>query len=296
MKRLGWLCCMLLVACQPQEADYQPVLGRRSPVARTELVVGIHPLHNPRRLLERYGPIIAYINRSMPEVQLRLEASRNYDEYDRKLYSRRFDFAMPNPYETVLSLKNGYRVFGKIQGDGIFRGIILVRKDGGIRQPTDLKGKKVAYPAPSALAATMMPQYFLQTHGVDVQHDITNLYVGSQESSILNVLRGFTAAGATWPVPWQAFQQEHPDQAAQLLLKWQTDTLPGVGWVVRDDVAPALAQKFAAALFSLQHSEEGRRLLAALPLAGFESASDKTYLPVQEFLAQFARTVRPIEQ
>ena len=291
-----WVCGILLAACQPPPASYQPELGSRSPVTRTELVVGIHPLHNPRRLMERYGPIIAYINRSMPEVQLRLEASRNYDEYDRKLYSRRFHFAMPNPYETVLSLKHGYRVFGKIQGDEIFRGIILVRRDGNIRQPTDLKGKKVAYPAPTALAATMMPQYFLQTHGVDVQHDIVNLYVGSQESVILNVLHGYTAAGATWPVPWKAFQQEHPAQARQLLLKWQTDTLPNVGWVARDDMSPQRVQKFAAALFSLQHTEEGRRLLAALPLVGFEPASDTTYQPVQHFLAQFTKIVRPIEQ
>ena len=94
--------------------------------------------------------------------------------------------------------------------DEMFRGIILVRKDSGIRKVTDLKGKKVSYPAPTALAATMMPQYYLHTHGIDVNRDIENLYVGSQESSIMNVLRGHVAAGATWSVPWKIFQQENP--------------------------------------------------------------------------------------
>lgn len=232
----------------------------------------------------------------MPEVQLRLEASRNYDEYDKKLYSARFHFAMPNPYETVLSLKHGYHVFGKLKDDGLFRGIIIVRRDGGIMQPTDLKGKKVAYPAPTAIAATMMPQYYLQTHGLDVNRDIENVYVGSQESSILNVLHGFVAAAGTWPVPWQAFQKEHPEQAAKLVLRWQTETLPSVSWVAREDVSPALVQKFAHALFALQNSEEGRRLLAALPIDGFEAANDETYRPVRDYLREFSKTVRLVEQ
>ena len=149
---------VLLCACQPSDQQaYQPTLGKQSPITQQEYIIGIHPLHNPQRLMERYGPILAYINRQMPEVQLRLEASRNYGEYDKKLYSARFHFAMPNPYETVLSLKHGYHVFGKLKDDNLFRGIILVRRDGGIQQPSDLKGKKVSYPAPSALAATMMP-------------------------------------------------------------------------------------------------------------------------------------------
>lgn len=291
------LICVLLCACQPTEQkEYQAVLGKQSPIAQQEYIIGIHPLHNPQRLMERYGPILAYINRQMPEVQLRLEASRNYDEYDKKLYSARFHFAMPNPYETVLSLKHGYHVFGKMKDDSLFCGIILVRRDANIRQPIDLKGKKVSYPAPSALAATMMPQYYLQTHGLDVNRDIENVYVGSQESSILNVLHGFSAAGATWPVPWHAFQKEHPAQAAQLVLRWQTETLPNVGWVARADVPPDLVQKFSHALFSLQNSEEGRRLLAALPIDGFESANDESYQPIRRYLREFSNKVRVVEQ
>lgn len=288
---------MLLCACQPSEQkEYQPTLSKHSPITQQEYIVGIHPLHNPQRLMERYGPILAYINRQMPEVQLRLEASRNYEEYDKKLYSARFHFAMPNPYETVLSLKYGYHVFGKIRDDGLFRGIILVRRDASIKQPSDLKGKKVAYPAKTALAATMMPQYYLQTHGLDVNQDIENVYVGSQESSILNVLHGYVAAAGTWPVPWQAFQKEHPDQAAQLIVHWQTESLPNVGWVARGDVPPGLVQKFAYALFELQNSEEGSRLLAALPIASFEAANDDTYRPIRDYLQEFSKTVRPVEQ
>ncbi len=296
---MKWLIglCLVLLGCQPQgEVAYQPDFSASHVVDGKEYIVGIHPLHNPQRLLERYGPILAHINQQIPHVRLRLEASRNYDEYDKKLYSGHFDFAMPNPYETVLSLKHGYRVFGKIGDDSIFRGIILVRRDSNIKQVSDLKGKKVSYPAKSALAATMMPQYYLHTHGIDVNRDVQNLYVGSQESSILNVLRGHVAAGATWPVPWAAFQVEHPEQARELVVQWQTETLPNVGWVARQDVPPALVRQFGQALFHLQDSAAGREMLARLPISHFEAANDATYAPIRTYLALFSKTVREVEQ
>lgn len=210
----------LLCACtRHDEASYQPEFTVKHDDRVKEYVVGVHPLHNPKRLMEIYGAFIEYANMQIPDARFRLEASRNYEEFDKKLYAGYYDLAMPNPYQTVRSLKHGYRVFAKMGDDAEFYGIILVRKDSNIREVTDLKGKVVSYPAQSALAATMLPQYFLHTHGIDVNFDIENRYVGSQESSILNVLRGHTAAAATWPLPWKKFRVEHPGMANQLEVK-----------------------------------------------------------------------------
>jgi phosphonate transport system substrate-binding protein len=276
--------------------NYQPVFSKQSPVNQKVYIVGIHPLHNPKRLFEVYAPIVDFIDMQLPNVELKLEASRNYEEFDKKLYSGHFDFAMPNPYQTILSLAHGYRIFGKMADDENFRGIILVRKDSSIKEVSDLKGKSVAYPAETALAATMMPQQYLHTHGLNINTDIENRYVGSQESSIMNVLLGHVAAAATWPVPWKTFSAEYPDQAAQLVIKWQTESLPNNGWVVRNDVPTEIATQFAQVLFALQNSEQGQKMLTALPVSRFEAANEETYAPVQAFLDNFNKTVRPIKQ
>lgn len=287
---------MLAGACgKSDDAPYQPVIGPGNPGRVAEYVVGIHPLHNPQRLMEIYGPIVEHINHKLPEAHLKLEASRNYEEFEKKLYAGHFAFAMPNPYQTVQSLKHGYRVFGKMGDDQNFTGIILVRKDSGIREVSDLKGKAVAYPAKTALAATMMPQYFLHTHGIDVNRDLENRYVGSQESSILNVYYGHVAAAATWPVPWKTFSTEKPEMASQLVVQWETAPLPNNGWVVRKDIPAPLAEQFSRLLFDLHQSEQGRRMLERLPLSRFEPASDETYRPVRDFLEEFSRTVRQID-
>lgn len=290
------LTALLLVACGKQEVTYEPEFSSQAGAGvNKEYVVGIHPLHNPKRLVEVYGPIVDHLNSSIPQAHFRLEASRNYEEFDKKLFSGYFDFAMPNPYQTVRSLQHGYRVFGKMGDDELFRGIILVRRDSGIDKVGDLKGKKVSYPALTALAATMMPQYFLHTHGLDVNRDIENVYVGSQESSIMNVLRGHVAAGATWPVPWITFQQEHPEMAAQLEVKWQTETLPNNGWVVRKDVSPELAKAVGKSLVSLTDKAEGRAMVKRLGITRFEASNDEMYAQVRRYLERFSRDVRHIE-
>lgn len=280
---------------KPGDDAYEPRFSAQSKSTVTKYVIGIHPLHNPKRLFEVYGPIVDFINANMPEADFTLEASRNYEEFDKKLYSGHFDFAMPNPYQTINSLKHGYRVFGKMADDDDFRGIILVRRDSGINTVADLKGKAVSYPAPTALAATMMTQYYLHTHGVDVNRDIENRYVGSQESSIINVLRGHVAAGATWPVPWKTFSKENPQLASQLEVKWKTEPLQNNGWVVRKDLPTAVVDKFAVLLFSLDQHQQGREMLARIPVTRFESANDDSYGPVQAFIATFIKTVRPLE-
>ena len=299
MFKNGWICALILVmltGCKKSdEGTYEPKFSSDNKSQVKEYVVGIHPLHNPQRLMEIYGPIVEYIDINMPEGHFRLEASHNYAEFDKKLYAGKFDFAMPNPYQTVNSLKHGYHVFGKMGDDENFRGIILVRKDSGIKEVTDLKGKAVSYPAPTALAATMMPQYYLHTHGLDVNKDIENRYVGSQESSILNVLRGHVAAGATWPVPWNSFSAEHPEMANQLEIKWQTEPLQNNAWVVRNDVPPDIADKFKTLLFKLNDSEQGKRMLERLPISRFEPATNETYQPVQDFINKFHTQVREIE-
>lgn len=316
-RRILGVCCLFWLACSsPGYADifetadaggwlhqlrdylspqplphYQPTFSVLPKKQIKEYIVGIHPLHNPKRLFEVYGPIVEYINQQIPEIEFKLEASRNYQEFDKKLYEGHFDIAMPNPYQTINALKHGYRVFGKMADDDDFRGIILVRRDSGINSVADLKGKAVAYPAKTALAATMMPQYFLHTHGLNVNRDIENHYVGSQESSIMHVLMGDVAAAATWPVPWKLFLAEYPLQAGELVVKWQTEPLQNNGWVVRKDIPAGVIDKFSGLLFSLQDSEAGRAMLAAVPVSRFEAANDQTYAPVEAFVRRFNQTV-----
>ncbi len=88
-----------LVACGPNESSdaTAPRFSSTAPDRGKVYVFAIHPLHNPVRLFEVYGPVMDYLSRNIPGVTFRLEASRNYEEFEKKLYARDLDFALPNP-------------------------------------------------------------------------------------------------------------------------------------------------------------------------------------------------------
>lgn len=285
-----------LSACNSQVSEiYQPTFSETPTNSKTIYRFGIHPLHNPNRLHEIFEPVIELLNKKIPNVQFKLEASRSYAAYDNKLYAGEFHFALPNPFQTINSLKHGYTVFGKMADDKNFRGIILVRKDSNINEPQDLKGKTVSFPAPTALAATMMPQYYLQRHGLNVMQDIKIKYVGSQESSIMNVFLGNSSAAATWPPPWRALSKERPELAKALTIKWQTKPLPNNGLVARNDIPETLVEQVAKVLFNLHRKKGGQLILKRMQLSRFEPASNDTYKPVIDFVDKFHQQVRPIK-
>ena len=269
--------------------------ARNNPAARV-YQFAIHPLYNPRKLFEAYQPLIDYLNSNLTDAQFELEASRDYDAYEKKFRARTPEFLLPNPWQSLQAMKAGYHVIAMAGDPEDFKGIFIVRRDSGIKTPSDLKGKTVSYPSPTALAACIMPQYFLHRQGIDINKDIINAYVGSQESSIMNVYLGQAAAGATWPPPWRLFQKDHPKEAAQLELIWETPAMLNNSVMVRDDVAPTLVARVRQLLLDLEHHPDGPAIFAGMSTGRFHAADDARYQQVEGFITDFEREVRPVEQ
>jgi phosphonate transport system substrate-binding protein len=285
----------LVAGCgrRPQGST-EPVYATAPPPGVTEpYVIGVHPLHNPRRLDAVFGPLVEHLSR-VTGRPFRLEASRSYEAFEEKLRRRTLAFALPNPYETVRCTAAGYHVLAKLGDDAGFHGILLVRGDAGIETVADLRGKKIAFPAPTALAATMLPQMFLHEHGLEIGRDYQAVYVGSQDSSIMSVYRGEVTAAATWPPPWQSLSKERPELARALVVRWTTDSLPNNGFVVRDDVPLDVARAVQAELIRPHADASGRYLPAETELGRFVAADATTYAPVRAFLQRFAERVRQL--
>lgn len=288
---------LLLAACgpSPQQAEGPRYSNTSAKAVAPVYRLAIHPLYNPNKLTAAYQPLIDYLNRHMEGVSFQLEASRDYTAYEAKFRAREAEFLLPNPWQTLEAMKVGYGVIAIAGYSYDFMGIFLVRRDSNIKTPADLKGKVVSYPSPTALVATIMPQYYLQTHGVDVNRDIDNRYVGSQESSIMHVFLKQSHVGATWPSPWRTFQKDHPQEAAQMKVIWETPPLINNSVMVRNDVPPQIRDQVRKLLTELSDTEEGRALLHGMETARFHSAINGDYVPVREFIQRFEREVRPVE-
>jgi len=295
---LGWGCTLLgLTACSQQTPDEDlryhahPVSGNRSDLLR--LVP--HPLYNPQTLAQVFQPLVDHLNGLLSGPKLVLETSRDYTAFENKIRAREAEIIFPNPWQTLLAQRYGFRVVAQWGDPEDFKGLFITRRDSQIHRPTDLRGKTVCYPSPTALAAAILPQQFLHDHGIDVLRDIHNTYVGSQESSIMNVLMGQVAVGATWPPPWRLFQRTRPNDARQLKVLWETPSLINNSVMVRDDLDPDLGAALARMLLDLTASNAGRAVLKSMETTRFHPAADADYEVVRQTVERFERLVRPVE-
>jgi phosphonate transport system substrate-binding protein len=277
----------LFSGCTPEDHEtkgYKPIT---EPIKTHELIIGVHPYLNTQKTFLAYEPIIRYLEENIPSTYFTLETSLDYADYERKLYAGHFDFALPNPLQTLEATKHGYRIVAKMKPDTLFTGVIVARKEYRIRSVEQLRHKAISFPATTALAATLMPKLFLYEKGLNVDKDAYPRYVGSQYSSIMNAYTSDTVAAATWPSPWETWQKENPQKAQEMEVIWETLPLVNNGFVARSALDQNLSNKVVTLLCALDTFPTGKKILEDAGFDGFEHASEKTYIPVEKFLKQY---------
>lgn len=286
---IAFLVTVFFLACSDSEQReiYQPtgVL-----INKKVYIIGVHPYLNSKKMYKSYRPILDYLEKNLQNVSFVIETSSDYAAYNVKLYRGDFHFSLPNPFQTYNSLKYNYKVISKMKPDKVFRGIFVARKDSNLTNVMQLKNKAVSFPAPTALAATMMPLYYLHENGLDV-NKIEKKYVGSQYSSILNAYSLDTIAGATWPPPWESWSKENPDKAKDMEIVWQTEPLINNGFVVRTDVDKELAKNVAKLLYELDNTQDGKKILNNAGFDGFEYSKNEDYFIVEKFLEKYDKVI-----
>lgn len=276
------------VAASGAEPAYRP---SAAPIEESVFVFGIHPYSNPQDVFVDYEPIMQYLEARLPGMHFRVEASKDYTDYETKLAGQRFHFSLPNPYQTVISLSYGYRVIAKMTPDDDFRGLIVARTDKNLLTPKDLVGKTVCFPSATAVAATMLPLLYLHSGGLDVKRDIQIRYVGSQFSSIMNAYSGDAVACGTSVRFWRNWSKENPDKAKEMRVVWKTDALPHNAVVVRAGVDPAVSARVSAALIALGKDKSVDQQQFRVGQQHFESGTNATYQRMLEFLLRYDQTI-----
>lgn len=282
--------CAVLWGCAPTpKADYQPQIGPTKPPRpdRTEYSFGVLPLDNAVRLFETYQPLIDEINARVSGFKVKLETAKDYPEYETKVRDLRLHFVMMNSHLVIPAEEQGYNIIGRT-ADPI-RGVIVVRKGSNIRTPRDLKAASISFGARPDLPGTMMPQVLLKQGGLDLERDAKPKYVASPESVLINVSVGLSAAGCVSQSAWRRLQHERPDIAQKLQVRWQTESMVGLGILARKDVPRENVRAVSRALFGLRETARGREILEAMKISSFKPATSASYDGVWEFLNDYRR-------
>jgi phosphonate transport system substrate-binding protein len=234
--------------------------------------LGVVPQFEQRKLYAIWKPIIAELEK-MTGLSIKLVTTLRINDFEKEYMAEKFDFAYMNPYFIVRGVKPGTYI-PLVRDNKPHRGIVVVRKDGFIGKVADLEGKTVAFPTPNAIGATLMTRSELERkYGVKV----VPLYVKSHSSVYLHVAKGLAAGGGG---VLKTLQEQDAAVRDLLSVLYTTEAMPNLPVAANRRVAADVREKVRRAFLALGKTEEGRALLAQVPITEIVPASLDEYLVI----------------
>lgn len=182
----------------------------------------IVPQQSAQQLAELWQPVFDEI-KIQSGIELVFTTAPSIPDFEQRLSEGVYDFAYMNPYHyTVFSEQPGYRAFAK-SADTHIQGIVVVHKDSHYQSLEDLNGIEMAFPAPKAFAATVLPLSHLEKAGVDVEP----FYVRTHDSVYLNVAQKIFAAGGGI---YRTFNNMGDEVRSQLRVLWESRATHHMHW------------------------------------------------------------------
>ena len=234
---------------------------------------GIVPQQSAMDLAKKWIPIFKYLEKETG-YKFVFKTDQTIPLFEEQLSNQSYDFAYMNPYHyTVFSEISGYSAFAK-QGNKKIKGIVVARKDSKIKSLEDLEGQTIAFPAPAAFAATVIPQAILNQRGIKFKSQ----YVSSHESVYKNVsYQNFVAGGGIE----RTYNNTSKKITNPLTVIYTTKGYTPHAFATSPNVPEEVRTKVKQALISLSNSSEGKKLLKGINFKSIVKAENADWNDVR---------------
>ena len=230
------------------------------------LSFSVVPQQSATKLARLWTPILNYLG-ERTGYRFQFKTAPNIPTFEKRLAAGKYDMAYMNPYHyTMFHRAPGYRAFAK-EKDKRIKGIIVVRKDNPYRKLSELKGQTLAFPAPAAFAASVLPRAHFRTSGIP----ITPKYVSSHDSVYRTVAKGLYPAGGG---VIRTFKNMDPEISNQLRILWITEPYTPHAIAAHPRISKEVVKRVQRAMLAMHQDPRGRELLETVKFKGIEAAQD----------------------
>jgi len=144
-----------------------------------------------------------------------------------------------------------FAVMGSSNGVFGYEMELIVPADSPIKTPADLKGKKVAFTAPTSNSGFKAPSAILESEfNLKADRDFTPVFSGKHDNSVLGVAnKDYDAAAIANEVMFRMFERKVVDKA-KIRSIYKSETFPTTGYGYVYNLDPKLAEKVKEAFFT----------------------------------------------
>ncbi|MCG7983068.1 MAG: phosphate/phosphite/phosphonate ABC transporter substrate-binding protein [Candidatus Thiodiazotropha lotti] len=243
------------------------------------LLVGIFPRRDAAVTAKLFRPLTQHLEKQLNR-QVKLELSPTFEVFLKRLKERRYDLVHLNQFEYINANKElDYIVIAQNEefGEQTIRGAIFVRKDSGITDISQLKGKKILFGGgPRAMMSYIVPTYLLRQKGL-MEGDYRETYASNPPNAVLATFQKQADAGGAGEVVARLPLVKNKIDVSELKALTVSKPLPHLPWAVKQELDEDLKTKITDLLLKLKNSDDGKKILKSARLSAFNPASDAEY-------------------
>ncbi|MBU4261390.1 MAG: phosphate/phosphite/phosphonate ABC transporter substrate-binding protein [Proteobacteria bacterium] len=237
---------------------------------------------------KRYEPLAAYLSRKI-DATIELSILSRYGNIIDNFVANGLDAAFFGSFTGALAIRK-LEVLPLarpeyLDGTSTYYGMIFVRKDSGIHNAADMRGKRFAFVDKATTAGWLLPMHYFAENGIEDYYTYFSetYFTGTHEDAIYDVLNGKADIGAAKNTVFSRLAQTDSKVQEQLQILATSPVVPANALAVRKDLGESLKLKLKNALLQMDQDVEGRQVLHEFGARRFIPTTDNDYAPVFDY-------------
>jgi phosphonate transport system substrate-binding protein len=243
------------------------------------LILGIFPRRNIKLTYKLFTPLAIYLSEQLG-VKVNLETAKSFDDFWKNIKLRRYDIVHFNQYHYIVSHQSyGYDVIAanKELGSATIAGSLIVRKDSGINDVSDLKGKTILFGGDRRAMQSFISATWLLRKGGLQEGDYIEKFAVNPPNTVISTFFKRADASGSGDMVMQLDNVRKRIDISQLKLLAKTEPMVHLPWAVRNDLPEELQSKIKNILVNLNNNQTGRQVLKAANLDGLLPVVDTDF-------------------
>jgi phosphonate transport system substrate-binding protein len=258
-----------------------------TPSPRERVLIGLIPELNIFKQKARFTLLGAYLTRKIG-VPVQFTILSRYGNILERFESEGMDGAFFGSFTGALAIeKLGVVPLARpvnLDGTSTYHGYLFVRKDSGIAEVKDMRGKRMAFVDRATTAGYLFPLAWLRQHGIGAPEGFfgERWFTGSHDAAIDAVLERHADVGAAKHSVFDRVRKEDPRVDGELLILASSPPVPSNGLCVSKGLEQDLREALRRALLDLHGDPEGASILQQFGALKFIQTTAADYAPVVE--------------
>ena len=251
--------------------------------AEETIILAVHPYLPHDELKQKFMPLASYLS-SQTGKKIEVKIGSSYDEHIQYIGQNKVDIAYMGPasYVSMINKYGAKPVLARLEINGSpwFQGNIITRKNSGINNLQDLKGRTIAYGDPNSTMSYLVPHHMMIKAGVFDNPGSKYEFLHSHNNVALGVLSGDFDAGAVKPEVFRKFESKG------LTTIQLTPRISEHLFITRNDLPINDIEKLRSILLNMNQSEQGLSALKSIKksITGLVGASSQDYENLRQII------------